>query len=226
MPGIYSVQFPQVLQDGRTLTVPNAGANPGLNSRPEQASGLTRQFAIAPGESSFEIDAGYVQRDYTADIAVIKQADKVCAAPEDILTYTITVTNRGPDTAVDTRLIDYIHPETLINCEYSVDGGLSWSPWESTYLLGNMSEGESAAILIRGKVPCAPISGITNTAIVESKTNDPYPDNNFSAVITPLCRPVCQWRCCPCNYYCCFRSGCRPCKPCGSQNKYTPGFCR
>lgn len=121
----------------------------------------------------------------SADIAVTKTAQPAVAVPGQLLTYTVTVTNRGPDTADGVLLYDEVSQE-LSDAEFSVDGGVTWSSWSNPYAIGQLAPGESAVILIRGTVSPAACGLISNTAVGVSATPDPDPDNNTSTVVTPV----------------------------------------
>lgn len=108
----------------------------------------------------------------------------------DTLTYTITVTNNGPDTAEDVTVTDTI-PSEILNPEYSLDGGDTWiTPWTGALDLGNMTPESSTTILIRGTVdPLIPEGRIiSNVANVTSSTYDIAKINNKSCTHTEVAK--------------------------------------
>ncbi len=124
-----------------------------------------------------------------ADLEVRKNGDAQVNAGEQV-TYTITVTNKGPDTAVNAVLTDTILAQwfnMLIHPQYSVNSG-SWvnilsNPF--TIFLGNLTPGNITTILIRATVNAsAPVGILNNTANVTSNTTDPNPNNNNSTATT------------------------------------------
>ena len=121
----------------------------------------------------------------SADVAVRKEADTTPAVPGQAFRYTITVTNAGPSNAQDVVLVDAV-PVSLMNAEFSINGGLTYAPWNSPYMLGVLSAGESRNILIRGMLSPSATGQIANTTVVNSPTPDPDPDNNTSTDITPI----------------------------------------
>ncbi len=123
----------------------------------------------------------------SADLAVIKRAQPVSAAAGDRMTYTVVITNRGPDNAEDTLLYDALPPE-LTDTAYSLDGGITWKPYVNPLLLGELSAGESRSVLYRGSVTSSACGAISNTAVVTSSTPDANPDNNTSTVNVPVRR--------------------------------------
>ena len=124
----------------------------------------------------------------SADVAVYKTADRTPAVPGQAFSYTIVVTNAGPSDAQNVTLIDAI-PASLQNPAYSVDGGVTFFPWVSPNRLGTLAAGASLTILLRGTLSASATGEIVNTAVAESTTPDPNPDNNLSTDTTPI-QPV------------------------------------
>ena len=117
--------------------------------------------------------------------------------------YTIDVINEGPADAQNVVLDDEI-PSTIIDPEFSIDGGVTFNPWPGSFDIGTLPAGASRTIIIRGKVvssstKCKCITTITNTARVTSTTPDPELNNNTSTATIKVCRCfiVCfKCRCC------------------------------
>ncbi|MGJ0906503.1 SdrD B-like domain-containing protein [Clostridium botulinum] len=120
-----------------------------------------------------------------ADIGVIKTSSPNPVMPGEILTYTIDVTNAGPADAQNVVLDDAISPD-IIAPEFSIDGGVTFNPWPTIYIIGTLPAGETRTILIRGTVSPSATGVITNTAAVTSSTPDPNPNNNESTVNTEV----------------------------------------
>ncbi len=116
----------------------------------------------------------------SADLSVTKRASPTSAAPGEPVTYTITLTNQGPDDAEAVTLFDAISPE-LTEAEFSLDGGATWAPWENPYPLGTLAAGRSVEILLRANVAPYACGTVSNTAVVSSVTPDPDPDNNTAS---------------------------------------------
>ncbi|MDR1706057.1 MAG: DUF11 domain-containing protein, partial [Clostridiales bacterium] len=117
-----------------------------------------------------------------------KKADKSSVQAGDMLTYTLTVTNGGPDTAQNVVLNDVI-PPAMSAAEYSANDGVNWVPLNGPLALGNMNSGAEYKILIHGTVDKAATGQIVNTASVSSSTADPNPGGNTVSVITPIVTP-------------------------------------
>lgn len=118
-----------------------------------------------------------------ADIAVTKSAQPATVSPGQLLTYTVGITNQGPDAADGVTLYDEVQ---LSGAEFSTDGGVTWRPWSNPYLIGRLAAGESRTVLIRGTVPQEARGTIANTAVATSATPDPDLSNNTATVDTPV----------------------------------------
>lgn len=121
----------------------------------------------------------------SADISVVKTAAPNPTRPGDILTYTLTVANAGPDSAENVTLTDLI-PSELLEPSFSLDNGVTWQPWNGFYQLGTLAAGDSVVVLIRARVASTASGNIVNTAVVDSDTPDPDPSNNSSTDTTAV----------------------------------------
>jgi LruC domain-containing protein/uncharacterized repeat protein (TIGR01451 family) len=111
-----------------------------------------------------------------ADLAVDKQATPNPVLAGENLTYSIVVTNNGPNTAVDAVLTDVLHGDlTLVSATPSI-GSFSGSTWT----IGDIPSGSDQSITIVAKVDAAYSGSLENTANVTSSTTDPNLDNNTS----------------------------------------------
>lgn len=117
-----------------------------------------------------------------ADVAVTKTADPTPAASGDVLVYTLTVSNLGPDSAENVVLSDT--PAGLSEPEYTLDG-LAWLPWNGAYAFGTMPAGQTVFLQLRGIVSATAGGLLTNTAVVSSTTPDPDESNNTVTIVTP-----------------------------------------
>ncbi|MDD3753461.1 MAG: carboxypeptidase regulatory-like domain-containing protein, partial [Methanobacterium sp.] len=127
-----------------------------------------------------------------ADLEVQKEGDSQVNAGEQV-TYTITVTNNGPDTAINAVLTDNILApwfNRLINPQYSLNSGGTWANIVSNPFnisLGDILSGATVNIIIRATVNAsAPIGTINNTVHVTSSTTDPNPNNNNDTKLTDV----------------------------------------
>ena len=120
-----------------------------------------------------------------ADISVLKSAIPNPVASGEVLTYTVEVSNLGPSVAQNVVVTDAISSD-ILNSEFSIDGGETWSTWTGQYEIGTLTNGENRTILIRGTVANSASGTIINTATVTSTTPDPDLCNNSSRVVTTV----------------------------------------
>ena len=122
---------------------------------------------------------------FSADLSVVKTGPAGAVLPGQQVTYTILVSNAGPDTARDVLLTDITPPE-LSGMEFSLDGGASWVPWNGATDLGDLPDGGGRSLLLRGGLSSSAQGILSNTAVVSSPTPDPDPTNNSSTNDLPV----------------------------------------
>ena len=119
-----------------------------------------------------------------ADLSITKTGDVNPILAGNVLTYTLTVSNKGPSDAQDIHVSDAI-PPSMTDAQYSIDGGLTWDDWSGSYALETLANGAAFTFLIRGIVSTAATGILVNAATVESATPDPDTTNNSAeAIIT------------------------------------------
>ncbi|HQZ23054.1 MAG TPA: SdrD B-like domain-containing protein, partial [Thermoflexales bacterium] len=98
------------------------------------------------------------------------------------ITYTIVVSNAGPNTASDVRMADTLPAELTALGAISTQGACAVSGNAYTCLVGNLSAGQTATITINALVNSNVASGTTiqNSATATSATSDPDTANNAS----------------------------------------------
>lgn len=116
-----------------------------------------------------------------ADVSVIKNANPNQVTPGNVITFTIIVSNAGPNNAENVILNDNITP-FIIEPMFSTDGGATYDLWPGSLSLGLLPVGESRTVLIRGTISGLAIGCLNNTAIVTSTTPDPNLLNNISSL--------------------------------------------
>jgi uncharacterized repeat protein (TIGR01451 family) len=135
------------------------------------------------------IDIGATE--YQPDLRVALSATPNPIAAGNNITYTITLTKAGPDTAGAITLSDLLPPGTTF---VSFDGPAGWtltnpngsSP--ATATIGSLSPGASATFTLFVQVNANTASGtvISDTATVTSPPWDPKTDNNSALVNTTV----------------------------------------
>ena len=116
------------------------------------------------------------------------QTVKLEHPPKIISTHSIVGPKEGEgplSSYFDVILNDDI-PASIINPEYSLDGGASFQPWNGSLNIGTLNSGISLTVLIQGTVSLNSSEYIVNTATVSSTTPDPDLSNNISTIITPV----------------------------------------
>ena len=120
-----------------------------------------RVNATADGYTTNSVEAAYVTINKVANLSITKadNPDPVLAGNQ--LTYTITVTNNGPDYAENVQIQDSI-PGILQNVTHD------------SFNLGTIDPGQSMTITINGTVPSSTLLGtiIINTATVTTTTTE------------------------------------------------------
>ena len=117
-----------------------------------------------------------------ADLALTKTADRTNVKIGQTITFTITVTNLGPDTATGIYFGDSL-PDPLNFVSSSCDRGIAF--W-GLCRVDSLAVGESATITVVTTPITNPAKSerkFTNLAYVaESTTFDPNPDNNTDSL--------------------------------------------
>lgn len=118
-----------------------------------------------------------------ADLSIVKSATPTTATPGTNQSYTLTVKNNGPDTAVNVRVSDPLPAGLTV---VSVSPGCTAAGGTVSCALPSMASGETRTFTVATKVASSVNGRLTNTATVGSDTPDPDPKNNTSTVVVPL----------------------------------------
>jgi uncharacterized repeat protein (TIGR01451 family) len=132
-----------------------------------------------------------------ADLSVDKTGSPDPVTVGNNLTYTVTVTNNGPDTATSVTVTDNLPlSTTFVSC--SSTGDCSGSGNNRTVTFPSLASGESETITFVATVSCSVADPnislsngtvISNTATASSSTLDPDSSNNSKTVTTTLSNP-------------------------------------
>jgi uncharacterized repeat protein (TIGR01451 family) len=115
----------------------------------------------------------------SADLNVQKTGP-VNVTPGTNVSYVLSVTNAGPDTAVAATLDDPTPAGlTLISASTPCQGGFPCA-------LGDLAAGANVTVTVTFAVPTTALGTIVNTATVTSPTPDPNPADNSSTVQTTI----------------------------------------
>lgn len=125
----------------------------------------------------------------TADLSVIKTDSPDPIKLGDNLTYTITVTNNGPDKATGVILKDTLPPSVTFASAESSKGSCSEAGGVVTCELGSLDNSESETVRI--KVIPTSEGTITNIVAVSANEDDPDISNNTAIQCTTVLKTMC-----------------------------------
>ncbi len=128
-----------------------------------------------------------------ADLAITKTASTSVVQTGDVVSFTLTVTNLGPDDASNVVVQEYM-PNAIGTLGATAPGGTTYDVNAQQWLIPFLGNGQSISLVITGQVAESDEGGDTiteyaNTAtIVASLPYDPDLDNNSATVTltTPL----------------------------------------
>jgi uncharacterized repeat protein (TIGR01451 family) len=127
-------------------------------------------------DNSDSVQSNVVTR---ADLQLVKTAGADIYPPSARMTFTLTVTNKGPSTARDIVVVDTLPPAK--SATYVSDsGGCLRSGVTLTCDFGTLANGESKSVNVY-MLPKGSKGTITNTATVSSSTTDLNAANNTSS---------------------------------------------
>jgi len=186
-----------------TFTAPGSGASASLDVSPATiASGIATINATANATEGgpYTVTASAagaapvtfsLTNQVSADLAVT-MSHAADFTPGANATYTITVTNNGPNPAANVTLMDTLPPGmTFVSCTLN-PGTFSVNAGTFSGTIGTLAPGGSTTFTLTVNVDSNTISGmsISNTATVNSSAGDPDPANNSATdtdiVIVPV----------------------------------------
>jgi uncharacterized repeat protein (TIGR01451 family) len=116
-----------------------------------------------------------------ADLAITKSASPDAVVVGSDVTYTITVTNRGPGTAASVVVTDNLPTSTsFVSCQTTGGGTCGGSGNNRNVTFSSLASGASATITLVARVSSSVCNNtqIGNTASVSSSTPDPNTNDN------------------------------------------------
>jgi uncharacterized repeat protein (TIGR01451 family) len=117
----------------------------------------------------------------TADLEISKTAVLTTAQTGDLITYTLVITNHGPDTAVDVTVTDVLPAQVSY---LSNDAGCVEASGTVTCVFGLIPVGSSETVQL--VVSATQAGEASNTATVTSVLADPDESNNSSTAVVTI----------------------------------------
>lgn len=121
-----------------------------------------------------------------ADLALSATASPAVAAPGAPLTYTLTVTNLGPDASPSVTLFSLLANSTFRSADPPVC--VATAP-PVTCTLGPLAVGATATVALQVDLVPFPVPFAANNAFAQGPLADPDPGNNQPSVFTPVAVP-------------------------------------
>jgi uncharacterized repeat protein (TIGR01451 family) len=114
-----------------------------------------------------------------SDLAITISSSPNPAPSDGLLNYVITVTNRGPDSASDVFVEDFLPPETDYVSQTSSQG--EYKPDSGLWKIGSLAKYHSAKLVLTTEAqPETLVGHIYNTAYVYGAQYDPDNSNNHA----------------------------------------------
>jgi uncharacterized repeat protein (TIGR01451 family) len=132
-----------------------------------------------------------------ADLSMVKAGPSGRQPTGRDMTYTLTVTNNGPDPAADVVVTDTLPASVTFVSATPSQGSCGQAAGIVTCNLGTLGNGATATITIVVRPTQAGL--ITNVAAVSTSTPDPVADNDTSSVDTSICRITSRRSSIPCG---------------------------
>ena len=112
-----------------------------------------------------------------ADLEIQKGVDPATAQPGDIVDYTITVTNNGPNATDDTLVNDpALVPANIV--AHTTDNG-TFDPAARTWTIPRLEADQTATLVVSVRLSSTAAGNYQNLAVIQqSRVTDPNPDDN------------------------------------------------
>ena len=150
-----------------------------------EATATATGFTVAPTGPTAQITVTGI----TADLSLTKADAPDPVAVGGNLTYTLTVTNNGPDPSTDSTVADTLPAGVTFVSATPSQGACSPGVGTVTCSLGPLALGASATIEIVVTVDPTAVSPLSDTATVTGAEADPVATNNSATAVTTISLP-------------------------------------
>lgn len=146
-PGDYYVEF--VLPNGYLFTSESEGPDINFDSNADVTNGKTECVSLVAGDNNMSLDAGmYTVPTNDFDLSIVKTASDTNPDDEEVITYTITVTNNSTTNGTGISVTDVL-PTGLV---YQSSTPVGYDTTTGIWAVGNLNAGESKSLTISVKV--------------------------------------------------------------------------
>jgi uncharacterized repeat protein (TIGR01451 family) len=150
------------------------------------------EFRVRAVDPALNRDATPAVRTFTvtlpSDLEVVMSATPQPVAPKGQLTYTMTVTNRGPAASSAVKVVHSLPAKSTFVSMSTAAGSCTkaGTPVKVTCDLGTLPAGSSTTITVVVKVTAAKGATLASNAVVSGPRADPNLANNTASVSTPV----------------------------------------
>ncbi|MDA3860723.1 MAG: choice-of-anchor A family protein [Melioribacteraceae bacterium] len=146
-PGSYYVEF--VLPNGYLFTTQNEGTDSSVDSDADVNTGKTTCVTLVAGDNNLSLDAGmYTVPTNDFDLSIVKTASNATPDDEEVITYTITVTNNSATNGTGITVTDVL-PTGL---DYISSTPAGYDELTGIWTVGDLNAGDSKSLTISVKV--------------------------------------------------------------------------
>jgi uncharacterized repeat protein (TIGR01451 family) len=137
------------------------------------------QFDPDPGNNT----ASATETPQQADLAVTKTVSSTKPNLGDVITYTVTLTNKGPNAATNVVVHDLVPAGLAV--VGATPGQGNYDPVTGMWTVGTVASGASTTLLIQARVN-SPVPQTNTASIASTDQYDPNPANNSGTITTTV----------------------------------------
>ena len=161
------------------------GISPAVDAGDDLAALPTDQRGVSRPQGPHSDIGAYEAPAPTADLSIVKTVASATAVPGDTVTYTLNVSNAGPNTANSVTVTDTLPTQvTFVSCTESTGSGTcTFSGGTVTVIYPTLTNGASSTVTIQTTLNSGVTDGLSvgNAASVSAASpTDPNTNNNSS----------------------------------------------